>query len=138
MGSLTANMHNHIALQAEGSSIYLTVKESYRKCVPNRQQIENLSSGTHNESPSCNHERKRNRRTKNITHSYQGRSHIYHNAGPRWDRRAPRAHADSPACYTYEPATPIAQQFTLLGTSRPYPRFKHNKIIHRTRASAQQ
>ena len=44
MGPFTSNMYNHITLQAKGTAIYFTVKESYIQ----NQQMNKMKKKNHN------------------------------------------------------------------------------------------
>ena len=93
MGSFSSNMHNHITLQAQGSSIYLTVKKSYTNI-----QREDIKAAKINQK----------RHQAKIHKAYQVHSHIYHSEELHWGQQVLLVHAGWQACYT---CGPVSLQF---------------------------
>ena len=90
MGPFTSNMYNHITLQAKGTAIYFTVKESY---IQNQQMNKKKNNRFHKNFTTIKQEEK----------SHQVHFHIYHSVEHHWGQLTQLSHVYLQACYTCEP-----------------------------------
>ena len=84
MGSFTTNMHSHIALQTKGTTVFLTVKESYIHVYRKEKYLASCKSSN------CKLSHTENINIQKI--EYQVHFHICHNAGHSRDQQAQPVH----------------------------------------------
>lgn len=110
MGSFTTYMYNHIALQAKGATIYLTVKEGYI----------HVSKGSISLQDPCICKYSKHMITKTEKYNelsslaYQVRFHKYHSRKRHWVQISQPVHVYWQVYYTYGPAIPTTNSNMML------------------------
>lgn len=123
-----SNMNDHVTLQTKGTSIYLTVKESYMQFPRRKINLSKLT--TPSQIAKYNGAKKYQKQKERPP--YQVHSRIYHNGEHHWDLQGQLLHVDLRVYCTYEPIIQVCSIFIKISASNSVFLFETNMKNSRT------